>query len=102
MNYPDEVTSFLPDYNNNANCSFGKNFHFGYALPEEISAAVHSIKSNSKGVDMMPIRFVKLCLPVIVPVLESIFNFSLQNSCFPDIWKLANVTPLAKVKNPSE
>lgn len=37
-----------------------------------------------------------------MPVLGHIFNFSLQNSCFPELWKLANITPIAKVKNPSE
>jgi hypothetical protein len=77
-------------------------FHFRYVLPEQIIEAVTSITSNAKGVDLIPIRFIKLCLPALLPVLDHIFNFSLQNSCFPTLWKKANILPIPKVKHPME
>jgi len=51
-------------------------------------------------VDLISVRFVRICLPLILPVLEHIFNFSMQNSCFPDLWKMSNIRPVPKVKNP--
>lgn len=102
VKYPEQVAETLPKYCHDGPQQPENSFHFRYALPQEIERAILSIKSGSKGVDMIPIRFIKLCLPVILPVLEHIFNYSLQNSSFPDVWKLANITPIAKVKNPSE
>ena len=77
-------------------------FHFKYALPGDIVEAINSIKSNATGADLIPITFIKLCLPALLPVIEHLFNFSLQNSCFPEMWKLANIIPIPKVKDPKE
>jgi hypothetical protein len=77
-------------------------FHFKYALPGDIVEAINSIKSNATGADCIPIAFIKLCLPSLLPVLEHLFNFSLQNSCFPEMWKLANILPIPKVKDPKD
>jgi hypothetical protein len=71
-------------------------------LPEDIARVLNAIKSNAKGVDMISIIFLKLCLPALLPVLEHLFNYSLQNSVFPSLWKLANIIPIAKVKAPKE
>ncbi|KAK3916456.1 RNA-directed DNA polymerase from mobile element jockey [Frankliniella fusca] len=77
-------------------------FFFKYVLPEDIVSAINSIKSNAVGVDKIPVKFLKLCLPSLIPVLDHIFNYSLQNSAFPSVWKKANILPLPKVKNPKE
>ncbi len=77
-------------------------FFFKYVTPTAITSAINSINSNAKGVDCLPIAFIKLCMPCIVPVLEYLFNFSLQNSIFPAMWKKANILPIPKVKNPAE
>jgi len=52
-------------------------------------------------VDLISLKFLKICLPLILPVLEHIFNFSMQNSSFPKLWKRSNVRPVPKVKNPT-
>lgn len=77
-------------------------FHFKYVLPGDIYSALNSIKSKATGVDLIPIIFIKKCLPVLLPVLDHLFNFSLQNGSFPDMWKLANIVPIPKTKNPTE
>jgi len=103
IKHPDLTAKCIKEYctampHRDINCKF----HFKYALPENIVKAINSIKSNAKGVDQIPVTFIKLCLPVILPVLEHIFNYSLQNSVFPTTWKKANILPLLKVKNPTE
>ncbi|XP_014213110.1 uncharacterized protein LOC106642763 [Copidosoma floridanum] len=44
----------------------------------------------------------KLAMPFITPIFLNIFNCSLQSGIFPTVWKKALVTPLPKVKQPSE
>jgi len=77
-------------------------FHFKYVLPEDIIGAINSIKSKAMGIDQIPIDFIKLCLPALLPVLDHLFNYSLQNSIFPSIWKLANIISVPKIKVPKE
>jgi hypothetical protein len=98
--YPELVNDTILKYKTMEKDSKADKFYFRYAVPEEIVRAVMSIKSKSKGADLIPICFIKLCLPVIVPVLEHIFNYCLQNGVFPDLWKLAHIVPLPKVENP--
>jgi hypothetical protein len=80
----------------------GDKFHFKYVLPGDILEAINSIKSKATGVDNIPVTFLKLCIPALLPVLDHIFNFSLQNGIFPSMWKLANILPIPKCKNPKE
>jgi len=75
-------------------------FYFKYVLPDLIIKAIYSIKSQAVGVDGINIVFVKMCLPALLPVFDHLFNFSLQNGCFPSIWKQANIIPIPKVKDP--
>ena len=75
-------------------------FFFKYVLPCDIVKAINGIKSNATGIDSIPVSFLKLCLPSLLPVIEYLFNYSLQNSIFPSMWKQANIVPIPKVKNP--
>ncbi|KAK3919795.1 putative RNA-directed DNA polymerase from transposon BS [Frankliniella fusca] len=77
-------------------------FHFKYVLPGDIFWAVNSVKSKATGFDNIPITFLRLCLPALMPVLDHLFNYSLQNSVFPSMWKLANIVPIPKIKEPKE
>lgn len=79
-----------------------EDFHFKYIVPDDIVRTMHSIKSNAKGVDSISITFLNYCLPVIVNVIEHIFNFCLQNGIFPSLWKKANVLPIPKTSQPTE
>lgn len=57
---------------------------------------ISSIKLNAAGEDGIPIRFIKLILPLIIDHLTHITNYCLMTSTFPDCWKLASVIPVAK------
>lgn len=75
-------------------------FFFKYVEPNNIIKAMLSVKSKAIGVDEVSIMFLMLCLPALLPVLVHIFNSSLQHGIFPSQWKLDNVIPIPKVKNP--
>jgi hypothetical protein len=76
-------------------------FFFPYIMPAEISCTILSINKSSKGVDDIPILFYKKILPVILPSITHIFNFSLQSGIFPDLWKYSIIKPVPKKPNPS-
>jgi hypothetical protein len=75
-------------------------FYFKYVTPSDIWKAFNSIKSKAQGVDQLSVTFLKMCLVHITCVLEHIFNFCLQSSVFPSVWKMANILPIPKVPNP--
>lgn len=103
VRYPMEISMLIEDCKKNTtDRDINDKFHFNYVLPEDIVNAVTSIKSNAKGFDNIPVSFIKLCLSALLPVLDHLFNFSLQNGIFPTLWKMANILPIVKVKNPKE
>jgi hypothetical protein len=101
VKFPEKVQSALSRYPIEFNDHYDKKFYFKYVRPDEIINTLLDIKSSAVGVDNLSLQFIKLCLPVILPVLEHLFNYSLQNSCFPEVWKKANIKPIPKIKNPS-
>jgi len=85
VKYPYQIVNTIKAYNGKPKKE--DEFYFKYVLPRDIAEAVSMTKSKAKGVDMVPATFIQHCLPVILPVIEHIFNFSLQNSVFPSLWK---------------
>lgn len=77
-------------------------FHFRYILPHEIKNSINSITSSAIGPDHIPIKFIKIAIDQFIPVLEHLFNFCLQSSVYPIVWKMANITPIAKIESPEE
>lgn len=77
-------------------------FHFKYVHANEIRKAVLSITSKAVGIDRISVAFLKLVLDWLLPAIEHIFNFCLQSSVFPKIWKMSNIKPIPKCKNPTE
>ncbi|KAI5721142.1 hypothetical protein M8J77_016710 [Diaphorina citri] len=76
-------------------------FDFRDVTSSEVSTALSAIKSNATGNDGVCLRFIKLFLSSILPVLTHIYNESLSSHVFPDMWKYSLVTPIPKVKTPS-
>jgi hypothetical protein len=66
-----------------------------------VKKAIRSIKSNAVGLDEIPLKFIKLFLPLIVSPLTHIFNISITSKIFPDDWKRSKIVPIAKIKDPS-
>jgi hypothetical protein len=75
-------------------------FSFCNTYDLEVFNALHQIKSNAVGMDGVPIRFLKIILPYILPYVTHIFNTVLTTSTFPATWKISKITPLAKSNDP--
>ena len=52
--------------------------------------------TKATGLDKVPVRLLKLCVNEIADSLTSIINLSFETATFPDIWKIARVTPIYK------
>ena len=55
-----------------------RQFYFSYVTVEDVIEAISSSRSNAKGPDDLPMKFIRDCLPVLTPVLLNIFDTSLQ------------------------
>ena len=73
-------------------------FNFRTINIEEIRDAIAKFKATkSFGIDHISSYFLKLADPYFENFLPFfIFNTSLETSVFPDIWKVARVTPIFK------
>jgi hypothetical protein len=52
--------------------------------------------SKSVGLDGIPSFVVKSCCEIFVPVLRFIFNLSLSQNTFPNLWKQEAIVPVLK------
>lgn len=68
--------------------------------PRDISRAVMSIESNAVGMDGVPIKFIKLVLPLIEGPRTHICNSCIKLGMFPLAWKSSLVNPIPKVQSP--
>jgi Reverse transcriptase (RNA-dependent DNA polymerase) len=77
-------------------------FYFSNTYDLEVFNSVNQVKSNAIGLDGVPLRFLKIILTDILPILTHVFNSILTKSAFPKSWKVSKVIPIAKIKNPVE
>ena len=52
--------------------------------------------SKTSGLDCIPVVVLKNCEPEIPYILAELFNWCLEESCFPDCWKVSSVVPVFK------
>ena len=52
--------------------------------------------SKASGPDCIPVVVLKNCEPELSYVLAELFNKCLEESCFPDCWKVSSVVPVFK------
>ena len=52
--------------------------------------------SKLSGPDCIPVVVLKNCEPELSYILVKLFNMHLQESCFPDCWKVSSVVPVSK------
>ena len=76
-------------------------FYFRTVHTRDVYKAINNIKSNSQGVDNIPINLIRKILPFIIHSITDIFNSSLRSRTFPALWKLAHITPIPKTQNPT-
>ena len=58
--------------------------------------------SKSPGHDQIPVKVIKDAVEIVSKPLAKIFNSSMEEGIFPDIWKLAMVTPIFKTGQKSD
>lgn len=86
----------------NVNINIAHKFRFGAVNESAVKLAVLRIKSNSVGDDGIPLKFIKLILEYILPILCHLINSCLDESRFPSQWKISRVVPVAKCSNPKD
>jgi hypothetical protein len=77
-------------------------FSFRSVDVEEIDLAFRNIHSNAIGLDGIPIKFVQMLLPVIMPFIQFIINSCITKSIFPKPWKISKIIPCPKNSKPSQ
>lgn len=75
-------------------------FQFVHTDATEVVKKIYEITTSATGIDDIPISFVKLLCPHILPLLVHLFNMIIDSRTFPAIWKKAIVTPIPKSSNP--
>jgi hypothetical protein len=53
-----------------------------------------------KIIEFVPIKFLKIILPHILPYVIHIFNTILMSSSYPASWKFSKIMPVAKTNDP--
>lgn len=76
-------------------------FYFSNVTPDDLFKAVNSVKSNAVGVDNISIKMLKTCIVELSPPILHLFNYCLQYSSFPQLWKIAKIKPIPKKLNAS-
>ena len=63
----------------------------------EVTNIINKLKnSKSPGYDTFNVKFLKLCAPIISPILCNIFNNMVKLGVYPDDLKIAKVVPIFK------
>ena len=72
-----------------------------YAVEKKQVEAVDNSMATHKapGIDKIPVRVIKDCLPLILPSVTSIIYTSFATNTFPEAGKLVEVTPILKSGN---
>ena len=66
---------------------------------EEVTNVIKDLDCNKAvGPDMVHNRLIVSAQPLIAEPLTILFNKSLENGVFPDVWKVAHVIPIYKQK----
>lgn len=113
----------LADQFNEHFCSVGSNLHSGLTTPKElclppwhgpsfgyiditetelISTAKNLNSMKAKGIDGIPISVLTKNIEILAPTLVLLFNKAFHTGIYPEILKIAKVTPIYKTGNQNE
>lgn len=77
-------------------------FAFRHTDVNEVCSKICEIQTNAAGSDKLPISFVKMLCPYILPQLTHLINNIIDTKTFPTGWKKGIVTPIPKSSNPAQ
>ncbi|XP_024868283.1 uncharacterized protein LOC112452356 [Temnothorax curvispinosus] len=77
-------------------------FYWKHIEPTHVLKALKDNKSEAVGDKGLLPKLIKIGLPCILSVIVHIFNYCLEEEVYPDLWKMAVVSPIPKVKCPAE
>ena len=63
---------------------------------DEVGAIINSMSSKSSPLDYIPSSLLKKCVVIFAPAIANLANLSFSEGHFPEMFKLAQVTPLLK------
>jgi hypothetical protein len=86
----------------NSHSGNATNFEFSMCTEQEIHDTLIYLKSNDTGHDAVNLKMLKLCSPHIDKYILHLLNFCIQNSSFPDMWKIAIGCPIPKCPKPQK
>ena len=70
--------------------------------PEEVNKCIKTLRNDcSTGYDNIPVSFIKPVAKYLESPLTYIINNFIATSAFPNQWKIARISPIPKVTNPS-
>ena len=65
--------------------------------PDEFQKLITKLKiKKSSGFNELSAKFLNICAPYISEPLANIFNSSITNGVYPDLLKIARVTPIGQ------
>lgn len=83
----------LPNFPKRTNISFSE----VSVTPKLVSKAISQLEmGKASGPDEIPVVVLKNCAPELSFILSRLFNMCLQESVFPDCWKVSSVVPVFK------
>lgn len=93
---PSTINNDLLSFYNNNLRNMEVHFNFVEITDEQILDALKNIKTQAFGVDNINAKMISLVIPYCIDVIKHIFNESIKQGIFPDLWKTANVIPTPK------
>jgi hypothetical protein len=79
---------------------FDDEFYFAAVPQIDVIKSISEIKSNAVGADALPLRFIKMILPLITPYITHLYNTSFMTSIFPSAFKFSLIIPINKIPSP--
>lgn len=73
--------------------------HFSPVTPEELVKTVENTKPTTCVLNPIPSNLVKICFPIISPLISNIIYSSLSSGCVPQTLETAAVTPILKKRS---
>ncbi|MEM6999126.1 MAG: reverse transcriptase domain-containing protein, partial [Pseudomonadota bacterium] len=99
-NIPANCDNLLHDTSNDDDQNLFTIKHTNY---DEVLSILKKLKNDcSSGYDNIPVRYLKPVNEYLASPLVNIINNSIDNHIFPDKWKIARVSPVPKIDQPTK